>query len=78
MKEELNMVSEYGLNDIVEMKKEHPCHKSKLWTIIRVGADIKIKCMGCGNVIMFPRHEFERKMKKVVERAPQEKEGKNI
>ena len=78
MKEELNMVSEYGLNDIVEMKKEHPCHKSKLWTIIRVGADIKIKCMGCGNVIMFPRHEFERKMKKVVERVPQEKEGKNI
>ena len=78
MKEELNMVSEYGLNDIVEMKKEHPCHKSKLWTIIRVGADIKIKCMGCGNVIMFPRHEFERKMKKDVERAPQEKEGKNI
>lgn len=60
-------VNEYGLHDIIEMKKEHPCHKSKLWEIIRVGADIKIKCLGCGNVIMFPRHEFERKMKKVVE-----------
>ena len=54
------------------MKKEHPCHKSKYWQIIRMGADIKIKCMGCGNVIKFPRHEFERKMKKVVEKAPQE------
>ena len=39
---------EYGLNDIVEMKKEHPCHKSKQWKIIRMGADIRIKCLGCG------------------------------
>ena len=30
---------EYDLNDIVEMKKEHPCHKSKQWKIIRMGAD---------------------------------------
>ncbi len=66
------MVTEYGLNDIVEMKKEHPCHKSKLWQIIRVGADIKVKCLGCGNVIMFSRHEFERKIKKVVEKATEE------
>lgn len=66
------MVTEYGLNDIVEMKKEHPCHKSKLWQIIRVGADIKVKCLGCGNVIMFSRHEFERKIKKVVEKAIEE------
>ena len=63
------MVSEYRLNDIVEMKKEHPCHKSKLWQIIRVGADIKIKCQGCGAVVMFSRYEFERKLKKVVQSA---------
>ena len=56
----MNKVVEYDLNDIVEMKKEHPCHKSKLWTIIRMGADIKIKCQGCGAVIMFPRHEFDK------------------
>lgn len=62
----------YDLNDIVEMKKEHPCHKSKLWQITRMGADIKIRCQGCGAVIMFPRHEFERKMKRVVERASSE------
>lgn len=65
---------EYGLNDIVEMKKEHPCHLSKNWKIIRVGADIKIKCQGCGAVVMFPRHEFERKMKKLVEKDPQSEE----
>lgn len=57
---------EYQLNDIVEMKKEHPCHKSKQWRIIRMGADIRIKCLGCGNSVLMPRSEFERKLKKVV------------
>ena len=52
------MITDYDLNDIVEMKKEHPCHKSKYWKIIRMGADIKIKCLGCGAAIMFPRSEF--------------------
>ena len=63
---------EYGLNDIVEMKKEHPCHKAKTWKIIRMGADIKIKCQGCGAVVMFPRHEFEKKLKTVVEHVSSE------
>ena len=65
------MEKEYKLGSIVVMKKQHPCGSNE-WEITRIGADIKIKCMGCGNVIMFPRHEFERKMKKVVEKAPQE------
>jgi hypothetical protein len=59
----------YDLNDIVEMKKEHPCRKSKHWRIIRMGADIKIKCLGCGAAVMFDRSEFEKKMKRVVEKA---------
>ena len=58
---------EYGLNDIVEMKKEHPCKKSKQWKIIRMGADIKVKCLGCGAAVMFTRSEFEKKIKKVLE-----------
>jgi hypothetical protein len=63
---------EYGLDDIVEMKKEHPCYKSKQWKIIRMGADIKIKCLGCGAAVMFDRSEFEKKLKKVVKRASEE------
>lgn len=62
----------YDLNDIVEMKKEHPCRLSKEWKIIRMGADIKIKCQGCGAVVMFPRSEFERKCKKLIKKAEQE------
>ena len=58
----------YDLGSVVEMKKEHPCHKSKYWTVIRMGADIKIKCQGCDAVVEFPRHEFERKLKRVIQK----------
>lgn len=59
----------YDLGDIVEMKKDHPCRKSKQWKIIRMGADIKIKCQGCGAAIMFERTDFEKKLKKIVLKA---------
>lgn len=58
---------EYDLNDIVELKKEHPCHLSKQWKIIRMGADIRIKCLGCGTSVLMPRQKFEKSLKKVVE-----------
>ena len=57
---------EYNLNDIVEMKKQHPCRKSTQWKIIRMGADIRIKWLGCGSSVLFPRSEFEKKLKKVL------------
>ena len=62
---------EYGLNDIVEMKKKHPCGVNR-WEIVRMGADIKIKCTGCGRLIMMTRRDFEKRMKKVLEKAEQE------
>lgn len=60
---------EYDLGDIVEMKKEHPCHRSKEWKIIRMGADIRIKCLGCGASVLMPRLKFEKKLKRVVQKA---------
>ncbi|WP_377887217.1 DUF951 domain-containing protein [Alkalihalobacillus sp. R86527] len=59
---------EFELNDVVEMKKSHPCGENK-WKIIRMGADIRIKCLGCNHSVMLPRREFSRKIKKVLERA---------
>ena len=55
----------FQLNDIVVMKKPHPCGENK-WQVIRMGADIRIKCLNCGRSILMPRSEFERKMKKVI------------
>lgn len=59
------MEKEYKLGSIVTMKKEHPCGTNE-WEIIRVGADIKIKCLKCGRTIMMPRIEFNRKLRKVL------------
>ncbi|GEN53135.1 MULTISPECIES: DUF951 domain-containing protein [Halobacillus] len=56
----------YDLNDIVQMKKPHPCGENR-WKIIRMGADIRIKCEGCGHSVLVPRKKFETKMKKVLE-----------
>lgn len=57
----------YDIGTIVEMKKAHPCKKSDYWKVIRMGADIRIKCLGCGTSVMFPRHEFEKKLKRIIE-----------
>ena len=55
----------YELGDVVVMKKEHPC-KNNMFKIVRLGADIKIKCLNCGRVVMIPRVEFNKKLKKIV------------
>lgn len=55
---------EYKLGSTVIMKKGHPCG-GNLWKIVRVGADIKIECLICGRIIMIPRVEFNKKIKKV-------------
>ncbi len=56
----------YTLGTIVEMKKAHPCGTNK-WEVVRVGADIKIKCLNCNHTVMLPRVDFNRKLKKVLE-----------
>ena len=61
------MVIDYALYDEVEMKKAHPCiHRNKRFQIVRVGADIQIRCLGCGNVIMIDRDKFNSRIKKVL------------
>ncbi|HAC1069804.1 TPA_asm: DUF951 family protein [Listeria monocytogenes] len=60
----------FHLNDIVEMKKPHPCGTNR-FKIIRMGMDIRIKCEGCGHSVMIPRREFERKVKKILVKAEQ-------
>ena len=57
--------------DIVEMKKPHAC-KTNRWQIIRMGADIKIKCLGCEHIVMMPRREFTKKMKKILVKAEEQ------
>ena len=63
----------FNLGDIVEMKKTHPCG-SKNWEIIRLGADIKVKCLGCARIVMLPRIKFDSAVKKVIKGNTPKKE----
>ena len=58
---------QYDLNDILELKKPHPCaSKSKKWKVVRMGADIKIECLGCGNKVMLTRFDLNKRIKNVL------------
>lgn len=59
------MKIEYDINSLVELKKTHPCGCNK-FRIVRVGVDIKIKCENCGRVVMLPRIDFNKKIKKIL------------
>ena len=54
------------LDQRVELKKAHPCG-SKIWTIKRVGMDIKLRCEGCGHELMLPRSKAEKAIKKILD-----------
>lgn len=58
---------EYEVGTQVVMKKGHPCGEN-LWEVVRLGADIRIKCAKCGRIVMLPRIEFNKKIKKVMEK----------
>lgn len=56
---------EINLGDTVITKKPHPCGQNS-WTVIRTGADVKLKCNGCGRIIMLDRLQCEKRIKKLI------------
>ncbi|HEY4390418.1 MAG TPA: DUF951 domain-containing protein [Paenibacillus sp.] len=65
---------QFQLGDIVQMKKNHPCGSNEM-EIIRMGMDIRIKCVGCKHSVLVPRAKFEKNMKKVLRSAASETEA---
>ncbi|MGI5997613.1 MAG: DUF951 domain-containing protein [Lutispora sp.] len=61
----------FNVGDIVETRKVHPCGSNQ-WEVTRVGADFKMKCLGCGRVVMLPRVKFEKSVKKAIKSAESE------
>lgn len=62
---------EYNVGDIVKMKKSHPCGNDQ-WEILRVGADFRLKCMGCGHQIMIARRLVEKNTRSIRKNTCQE------
>ena len=56
------------LNDIIEMKKAHPCgmDNSSRFTVLRIGMDCRLRCCGCGHEFMIPRRKAEKNIRKII------------
>lgn len=54
----------YEIGDIVRLKKQHPCGSSE-WEVLRVGADFRLKCLGCGHQIMISRRQVEKSTREI-------------
>ncbi len=54
-----------AVGDQARLKKPHPCGGSD-WQVTRIGADIGLRCLGCGRKILLPRDEFERRLRQVM------------
>lgn len=59
------------IGDVLKLKKQHPCG-SKEWEVLRIGADFRIKCKGCGHQIMIPRVTVEKSIRDII------RDNKNI
>ena len=62
-------VEEIRIGDVVQTRKPHPCGSSE-WTVTRIGADIKMRCSGCGRVVMLDRETFLKHRKKLISQGP--------
>ena len=63
------MVLEIKLGDVVRLKKKHPCGGYE-WQVVRLGADIGIKCLKCQRRVLLERSVFERRVKSIVSHQP--------
>lgn len=59
---------QFALGDRLRLRKSHPCG-SYDWVVVRLGADIGLRCEKCGRRVLFPRSEVERRIKQVLSRA---------
>jgi hypothetical protein len=62
------MTPEIFVNDVVRLKKVHPCGGNE-WRVVRLGADIGLKCLTCGRRVLLERSVFERRIKEFVTRG---------
>jgi len=62
------MYDDIRLGDVVRMRKPHPCGSSE-WDVVRLGADIGIRCRKCSRRVLLPRSQFVRQVKALVQRS---------
>ncbi len=62
------MPLELFIDDIVQLRKAHPCGSDR-WRVVRLGADIGLRCLGCERKVLLPRRELEKRVKRFISRG---------
>jgi hypothetical protein len=65
-----NTVLELNLGDVVRLRKPHPCGGYD-WQVVRLGADIGLRCIGCSRRVLIERPVLEKRLKQIVFRSVQ-------
>jgi hypothetical protein len=63
------MPVDFRIGDVVRLRKPHPCGSYE-WTVVRIGADIGLRCLRCNRRVLLDRSEVERRTRAFVSRAP--------
>ncbi|HXF50081.1 MAG TPA: DUF951 domain-containing protein [Dehalococcoidia bacterium] len=63
------------MGDIVRLRKPHPCGGFE-WEVVRLGADIGLRCRTCGRRVLLDRVTLEKRLKAFIERGPEPDEAK--
>ncbi len=61
----MKITTDYRIDDILEFKKNHPCGSNQ-WKVVRTGVDMKLECMGCKRIILIPRVDLNKKVKRII------------
>jgi hypothetical protein len=67
------MRQEVQMDDLVRLRKPHPCGSYE-WRVVRIGADIGLKCQVCGRRILLDRPSFNKRVKTIIGRSGEEAE----
>ena len=59
----------FYIDDVVRLRKPHPCGGHD-WTVVRLGADIGLRCHGCNHKVLLPRRVLEKRLKAFLSRGP--------
>jgi hypothetical protein len=62
------MLIDVQVGDVVMLRKPHPCGQNA-WEVVRIGADIGLRCRGCAHKVLLPRGDFNKRFKKFLSRA---------
>ncbi|MDI3316839.1 MAG: DUF951 domain-containing protein [Bacillota bacterium] len=55
----------FHLGDVIELKRQHPCGSAS-WEVLRTGADLRLRCTGCGRVVLLPRSRVEQRLVRIL------------